>query len=118
MKGQVEKRCILCLDWLCSQTHQELGVLCSIGMRVKQMSWGEDLEAGKTRTSGNKRGDNPDRKYGKRNKGVSMVTLIFRDEVLRAHFARTFSQWKPWPRRMAGQANVLTQQSERAGSSS
>lgn len=52
-------------------------------------------------------------------RGVSMVTLIFREEALRrAHFARTPSQWKPWPRRMAGQTNVLTQQSERAGGSS
>lgn len=46
----------------------------------------------KTRTSGNKRGDNPDRKYGKRNKGGLHVALIFWDEALRAHLARTFSQ--------------------------
>lgn len=62
------------------------------GQRKHSKERRDEEEAGKTRTSGNKRGDNPDGKYGKRNKGVSMVTLIFRDEALRAHFVRTFSQ--------------------------
>lgn len=50
MEDKVEKGCIVCLDWLCSQTYQELGVLCSAGGRkVKQISWGEVLEAVKMR---------------------------------------------------------------------